>query len=215
MLDRTDAEGAPVSLDAGATDLDGDPLTYAATNLPAGPVSINTGTGLITGTIAFSRRRREPVQRQRHRARRCHVDATDTFTWTVTDATPRASPVVQVRLLREQQCHRHDAGQYRVRRRVTTGDLLLSSITIRGTSTITAPAGWTLIRNDLNGDNLRQPTWWRFATAERAGLVHVDLLGRPAGGRHDPRLRWRRARRSRSTRRAAVQRELTSLTATG
>ena len=36
VLDRTDAEGALISLDAGATDLDGDALIYAATNLPAG-----------------------------------------------------------------------------------------------------------------------------------------------------------------------------------
>ena len=44
------AEGAVISLDAGATDLDGDPLTYAATNLPPG-LSISPTTGLITGTI--------------------------------------------------------------------------------------------------------------------------------------------------------------------
>ena len=53
VVDRTDAEGVPVNLDAGATDLDGDPLTYAATNLPPG-LSINTTTGLITGTISFA-----------------------------------------------------------------------------------------------------------------------------------------------------------------
>ena len=33
---RTNAEGALISLDAGATDPDGDTLTYAATGLPAG-----------------------------------------------------------------------------------------------------------------------------------------------------------------------------------
>ena len=39
---RTDPEnGPPISLDAGGTDPDGDPLTYAATNLPPG-LSINT-----------------------------------------------------------------------------------------------------------------------------------------------------------------------------
>ncbi len=34
--DRSDAEGDLISLDAGATDPDGDTLTYAATGLPAG-----------------------------------------------------------------------------------------------------------------------------------------------------------------------------------
>ena len=34
--DQTNAEGDVISLDAGATDPDGDTLTYAATGLPAG-----------------------------------------------------------------------------------------------------------------------------------------------------------------------------------
>ena len=48
---RTSAEGALISLDAGATDPDGDTLTYAATGLPSG-LSIDTATGEIHGTIA-------------------------------------------------------------------------------------------------------------------------------------------------------------------
>ena len=36
VLDRSDAEGDVISLDAGATDPDGDTLTYAASGLPAG-----------------------------------------------------------------------------------------------------------------------------------------------------------------------------------
>ena len=51
LLDRTDAEGDVISLDAGATDPDGDPLTYAASGLPGGP-QIKPTTGLITGTLA-------------------------------------------------------------------------------------------------------------------------------------------------------------------
>ena len=42
-----------ISLDAGATDPDGDTLTYAASGLPAG-LSINTATGAISGTISLS-----------------------------------------------------------------------------------------------------------------------------------------------------------------
>ena len=51
--DQTDAEGDLISLDAGATDPDGDTLTYAASGLPAG-LSINTATGEISGTISLS-----------------------------------------------------------------------------------------------------------------------------------------------------------------
>ncbi len=51
LANRTDPEGTVINLYAGATDLDGDPLTYAATNLPPG-LSINTSSGLITGTIS-------------------------------------------------------------------------------------------------------------------------------------------------------------------
>ena len=54
LPDQTDAEGDVITgLDAGATDPDGDTLTYAATGLPAGLRSI-TATGLISGTIALS-----------------------------------------------------------------------------------------------------------------------------------------------------------------
>ena len=63
---RTDLEGAVISLDAGATDPDGDPLTYAATNLPTG-LSISSTTGLITGHHREHRRGQQPVQRQRDR----------------------------------------------------------------------------------------------------------------------------------------------------
>jgi hypothetical protein len=159
---RTDAEGAVISLDAGATDPDGDPLTYEAANLPTG-LSINAATGLITGSIAFTAApgpynvsvtvRDGPA-----------VDATDTFTWTVTDATPPAGPVFK-------------SASYATNNAIATtlvvprpatfaaGDVLLASIVIRGSSTITPPAGWTLIRNDLNGTNLRHVTWWKLATA--------------------------------------------------
>ena len=43
--------GAAVSLDADATDGDGDTLTYSATGLPAG-ISIAPATGVISGTLA-------------------------------------------------------------------------------------------------------------------------------------------------------------------
>src|SRR5262249_28858268 len=46
----TDNEGASVSRSITASDADGDPLTYSATNLPTGLI-INASTGLISGTL--------------------------------------------------------------------------------------------------------------------------------------------------------------------
>ena len=50
---QTDDENATVSLSTGATDADGDTLTYTASGLPGG-LSINSSTGQITGTISGS-----------------------------------------------------------------------------------------------------------------------------------------------------------------
>ncbi len=50
--DQANDEGDSINLSASAMDPDtGDSLTYSATNLPDG-VSINTGTGVITGTLS-------------------------------------------------------------------------------------------------------------------------------------------------------------------
>ena len=53
LPDRPTPRASLISLDAGATDADGDPLTYAATGLPAG-LSIDTSSGLISGTLSSS-----------------------------------------------------------------------------------------------------------------------------------------------------------------
>jgi hypothetical protein len=50
---RTTAEGATVSLQLVGADLDGDPLTYAATGLPPG-LTLNTSTGLVSGTVPYT-----------------------------------------------------------------------------------------------------------------------------------------------------------------
>ncbi len=71
VLDQSHAEGAVISLDAGATDLDGDTLTYAATNLPPG-LSISTTHGPDHRHHRVHRRRGQPVCRVGHRARRRH-----------------------------------------------------------------------------------------------------------------------------------------------
>ena len=58
--DRANTEGDTPSLDADATDADGDTLTYSATGLPTG-ISIAPATGVISGTLAS--RLGRPAQR--------------------------------------------------------------------------------------------------------------------------------------------------------
>jgi fibronectin type 3 domain-containing protein len=81
--DRTDGENASVSLSAAATDADSDPLTYEVTGLPPG-LTINAQTGLISGTIAFGAAASSPYPVSVTVRDGTAVDATDTFTWTVT-----------------------------------------------------------------------------------------------------------------------------------
>lgn len=45
------------------------------------------------------------------------------------------------------------------------GDLLLATVDVRGQPTVTAPAGWTLLRTDTAGTSMRKATFWRLATA--------------------------------------------------
>jgi hypothetical protein len=49
---QTNAEGDAVALPLSASDVDGDPLRFTATNLPGG-LSIDATTGRITGTVAY------------------------------------------------------------------------------------------------------------------------------------------------------------------
>ncbi len=82
--DRSDPEGAVVSVDAGASDADGDVLVFAASGLPAG-LSINAATGIISGTIGFGAAAGSPYSVSVTVRDGAVVDATDTFTWSVSD----------------------------------------------------------------------------------------------------------------------------------
>jgi sugar lactone lactonase YvrE len=79
---RTSQEGDVISLSAAATDADGDPLTYEASGLPSG-LSIDTATGLISGTIAAGAAAGSPYSVSVAVREGATPDATDTFTWTV------------------------------------------------------------------------------------------------------------------------------------
>ncbi len=82
--DRSDAEGALIIIDAGASDPDSDPLTFAATGLPSG-LAIDIRTGEISGSISFDAAATSPYTVTVTVTDDIAVDDTDTFTWTVTN----------------------------------------------------------------------------------------------------------------------------------
>ena len=95
--DQTNRDGdaiAPVDASQAFSDPNGDPLTYAAANLPAG-LSIDPVTGRITGAVAGS---------ARPGSYRVAVTATDdkgaatteTFAWTIADVPPTAGAPIDV-----------------------------------------------------------------------------------------------------------------------
>jgi hypothetical protein len=79
--DQSSNELDVINLDCSATDPDADPLTYAATGLPAG-LSIN-GSGFITGTISAGAAALSPYTVAVTVRDAVLPDAIDTFTWTV------------------------------------------------------------------------------------------------------------------------------------
>jgi hypothetical protein len=60
------------------------------------------------------------------------------------------------------------------------GDLLLTSVSFRGKPTITAPAGWTLVRLDVNGTAMQQATFWHLADATEPGSYTWTFSAKPA-----------------------------------
>jgi hypothetical protein len=179
LPNRSDAEGAAVSLAAGATDADGDPLTYAATGLPPG-VSIDASTGAITGTVAAGAAANSPYPtsvtvRDGAAGAAGTATATDTFTWTVT-----ASATTGIAFRAASSASTQNGTNLSVGRPagVTTGDVLLATVVARGTPTLTAPPGWTLVRTDTNGTALRQATYWRTAVANEPSSYQWSFSAR-------------------------------------
>jgi hypothetical protein len=158
---RSNAEGDVVALSAGASDPDGDALIYAATGLPPG-LGTDGGTGSISGTIASGAAGSSPYSVSITVRDGATVDATDTFTWTVT-AEPTTTAIV---------FHGAAGAAISARSRiaiarpvgVVAGDVEVASILVVGAATVTAPAGWSLVRSDANGTLFRQ-------------LVYVHVAG--------------------------------------
>jgi CSLREA domain-containing protein len=66
---------------------------------------------------------------------------------------------------------------------VTTGDVLLASIAQPNDGAVTPPAGWTLIRSDVQGTSVRQDLFYRVATGSEPASYVFNLAqsGQSAG----------------------------------
>jgi hypothetical protein len=84
-------EGQSIALPITASDPEGDSLGYAATGLPPG-LSINSGTGVITGTIAAGARANSPYSSRVTVTDDRLLTAAVQFAWLVNDQTPPATP---------------------------------------------------------------------------------------------------------------------------
>ena len=115
---QSSAENDLVSLDAGATDPDNDPLTYAASGLPPG-LAINASTGEISGTIAFSANANSPYSVSVTVKDGPLVDATDSFQWTVsnTNREPTFDQDLLDRSKRRERPGQPGRGRHRSRQR--------------------------------------------------------------------------------------------------
>jgi hypothetical protein len=91
VANQTSAENSAISLQLAGSDADGDTLAYNATNLPAG-LSINTATGLISGTLTFTSAGSYVVTATVSDG--SLSTASRTFTWTVTNVN-RAPTLAQ------------------------------------------------------------------------------------------------------------------------
>ena len=92
---QSDAEGAAITLALVASDPDGDTLSYSATGLPPG-LSVNAGTGDITGTVSFQTAAAVGGSPYAVTASVSDgvLNASTTFTWTVREAQGPVSLVL-------------------------------------------------------------------------------------------------------------------------
>jgi RHS repeat-associated protein len=66
---------------------------------------------------------------------------------------------------------------------VTSGDVMIAAVAVRGVPTVTAPTGWTLIRSDSNGSSMKLLSYWRVASgSEPADYTWSFSSARAAAG---------------------------------
>jgi hypothetical protein len=66
---------------------------------------------------------------------------------------------------------------------IATGDLLLAAVDVRGSPTITAPAGWTLVRSDQSGYTIKQSVYYKIAgSSEPASYTWTFASSQGASG---------------------------------
>ena len=90
---RDAADGASVSISFGPNfaDVDGDPLSYTATGLPAG-LSIDPATGIVSGTIAADASLAGPYAVTITATDPSGASVSTSFTWAITNPAPVAAP---------------------------------------------------------------------------------------------------------------------------
>src|SRR5206468_716833 len=94
--DQTSADGAVISLPISASDASAHTLTYSAANLPTG-VTINSSTGLISGTIAAGAPLSSPYAAT-VAASDGTLSTSQTFNWTITPQVALTTPAEQSNL---------------------------------------------------------------------------------------------------------------------
>jgi hypothetical protein len=166
LPNRTDAEGANITLSAHATDPEHDTLLYGATGLPAG-LSINTATGQITGTISAGAAANSPYSTSVTVSddNGATTAATDTFTWTVTGGGGGGGGIA----FRSAATGANATATNLILpapANVQPGDVMVAVIDVRQTPTTTTPAGWTQVSMTPNGTAYRQFVYTKVAGAE-------------------------------------------------
>ena len=159
---QTDAEGEAVSLQVVANDPDTASLEYSSLGLPPG-LFIGSTTGLIEGTISPGAAADSPYSVQVS-ASDGHDTDTESFTWTVT-APPATIALRGVSTATSATGTKAKTLTIATPAGVQAGDVMIAAITVRSSSTVAPPAGWTPVRQSVSGGDLRQGTYVTVAAA--------------------------------------------------
>ncbi|MBK8811289.1 MAG: carboxypeptidase regulatory-like domain-containing protein [Acidobacteria bacterium] len=162
LSDLSYPEGAAISVSAAATDADNDSLTYSATGLPAG-LSIDSATGLITGTIPAGARTGSPYA--------AVVTARDP------DST-RTAPIKQIQAITNNIT---PSGVNSVTLAYTyaptPGNLLIAEGRFGTGRTPTMPAGWQLAVANTLSSSPRAVVFYKIAGAAEPQSVTLTASG--------------------------------------